>query len=165
MEKEKPARRQRVDSKEGQVAAMIHANRRIDPPQDMIGEMNEVDIRLFNEIIDEAPNITWTGHTIRVAAILARTLHDMLEDQRELRDEGSVLMNDKGNYVMNPRRTACQGYAGQIINLRRTLALHATAGTSKRDVGKRRNYQKGAEDNAPEDEDDLIPMAPPAPLR
>lgn len=162
-EKPKKARRSRVDSQQEQVAAMSHAHREIDPPADMAGDMDELDHILFQEVIDEAPKISWTPHAVRIAAMLARTIRDMLDDQKELRDEGSVISNDRGNFIMNPRRNACQGYASQIMALRRSLALHATAGGRTQDVGKRRQHQKNAQAAAPEDDDDLIPMAPVTP--
>lgn len=160
------ARRTRVDSKENHVLAVIHAQRTILPPADIV--FDKGDEVIFNEIIQEFANIDWTPHAIRLAAILTRTIADMQEDQKELRDEGSVLQNDKGNYVMNPRRTACQGYANQIIQLRRTLALHATAGGQKAQVGRTREINKRHQASAPlpsdeNGEEGLISL-PPAPV-
>ena len=148
-------RKQRVDSKEQRVATMIAANREIKPPASM--EFSDLDHENFNEIIDEFASIQWTNHTVKIAAILARTITDMIEDQEALREEGSVAYSEKGTPVANPRRTACQGYASQIMNMRRSLALHATAGTTKRDKGIETAHRKAAENDANGvTDDDLI---------
>jgi hypothetical protein len=152
MPKEKKARRARVDSKESAVLAFVHAGKKINPPDDI--EFSDADSVIFDEIITEFANVDWSRHAVRLACLLARTIADMQEDQKELRDEGSVIQNDRGNYMMNPRRTACQGYATQIIQLRRTLALHATAGSSKGDVGKRRGINKAHQADSPLPSDD-----------
>lgn len=155
-------RRARVDSKESAVVAMAHANRRIVPPSDMLAKMSADRVDhltvIFDEIINEFANVDWTKHSIRLAATLARTMVAMQEDMDELEDEGSVIQNDRGNYMMNPRRTACQGYSGMILQMRRSLALHATAATKATDLNKRRNINKDNEADAPDDDDDLIPM-------
>src|SRR5688572_3999696 len=111
MAKQASKRRARVDSKESAVTAMIHANRVIEPPASMLKSMNAECIDIFNEIISEFANVDWTKHSIRLATLLAKTMLAMQEDMEELDDEGSVIQNDRGNYMMNPRRTACQGYA------------------------------------------------------
>lgn len=155
----KKARRPRADSKESAVTTFVAAARRkIVPPDDMT--MDRTDKRIFDEIINEFAKVDWTAHSIRVAALLARTIHDMQDDQEDLRTEGSVSVNGNGNPVMNPRRTACQGYASQINQMRRTLALHATAGSSKRDVGKRRTIHRDQEADSPlhHEDDDLISL-------
>ena len=143
------------------MAAMIHANRKIVPPDNMT--MSVDDVEAFNEIIEEFANVDWTKHNIRIAAILARTITDMITDQEALRDEGSVVYNDKGNAAVNPRRTACQSFASQINQMRRTLALHALATGQKADLTKRRAINKGSQDASPlasdeDEEDQLIAM-------
>lgn len=155
---EKKARRPRADSREEAVKTFVATNRVISPPADM--KMDTTDNRVFFEIISEFAKVDWTSHSIRVAALLARTIHDMMADQEELRREGSVIENDRGNPVMNPRRTACQGYASQINQMRRTLALHATAGSSKADVAKRRGIHSDQEADSPIGDDDLIATPP-----
>jgi hypothetical protein len=42
------------------------------------------------------------------------------------------------------------------MSMRRTLALHATAGINKVDAGKRRAINKRSEEDAPDDEEGLI---------
>lgn len=156
------ARAQRVDSKESAVVAMAHANKVIVPPADFTKNMSEDDREkftiIFNEIIEEFAKVDWTKHSIRLAAMLARTMKAMQDDFDELDDEGSVIQNDRGNYMMNPRRAACQGYSGMILQMRRSLALHAMAvGGKPSEMGRRKGINKGNEADAPDD-DDLLPM-------
>ena len=156
----KKPRRARADSKEEAVRTMIAAaTRNILPPDDVT--YDKTDLVLFNEIIAEFATVDWTPHTVRVAWFLARTMHEMQDDLEELRSEGSVIENARGTPVMNPRRTACQGYAGQINQFRRTLALHATAGSSKEDTATRRGHHKAQENDNPLDDDDDALLAVP----
>lgn len=164
MTKERAPRKARADSKEQAVKTMIAATSPIYPPDDML--MRDNDMRIFNEIIAEFANVDWSAHTVRIAALLARTIQDMIEDQELLREEGSVVYNDRGNSAMNPRRTAVQGYSSVLANMRRTLALHATAGGNKGAVAKKTGIHKGQEADNPLDDndDDLLNTPPPASL-
>lgn len=156
-------RRARSDSKEEAVKTMIAATQTIVPPPDLATEMKPLDFIIFDEVIAEFANVAWTKHTIRIAAMLARTINDMQEDQKELRTEGSVCYNDRGNSYMNPRRTAVQGYSSVLANLRRTLSLHATAGGNKGAVAKKAGIQKGQQaDNPLDDDDESLLNTPPS---
>lgn len=154
MPREKKTRLPRADSKEQAVLSMIHADKQIAPPSDM--DMNAHQELLFHEVIDEFAKVDWTKHTIRLAAVLARSLSMLQAAQEELADGSFTAVNMKGTVTANPLVSVCQNLAGQILSMRRSLALQATAGKNSSDVGKRRAINKGNERNAPQDNDGLI---------
>ena len=164
MTKERAPRKARVDSKESAVKAMIAAKVEITPPDDM--KFNAKQLRSFNEIVGEFANVQWTDHSIRLAALLARTVVRMMEDQESLEDEGTVSENARGNPVLNPRSSAIQSAASQIMQMRRTLALHAMAGGAKKsNLGNAGNINKENQANSPlDDDEDLLPTAPTGPM-
>lgn len=148
MTTQRKTRKTRVDSKESAVAAMIHADKRIDPPAFDHWTQEEDDV--FQEIIAEFAKIDWSRHTIRIAALLARCMDQLAQLQATLVGEGYTVTTPKGGVAMNPISSAANQLASQMMSLRRTLALHATSGANKVDVGKRRGINKDHEHDAPE---------------
>lgn len=154
------SRKARVDSKPEQVKTMIaSATRDVNPPAKL--KLDEDELEIFDEIIAEFATIDWSSHSIRLAAILARTMSMMQEAQSDLASEGFTTKNARGNDVMNPVASAMNMMASQVMSMRRTLALHATAGAKKGDVGNRRNQRKAQEADNPLDDDDEELLAVP----
>jgi hypothetical protein len=156
MAKDKKTRASRVDSKEKAVETFKNANKIIEPPSD-IAFTNQQHMA-FSEVIDEFANVDWSRHSIRLAAALARALIEYQSLQDDLINEGYTVPSGRnGDGVsMNPKMSACNMLASQIMNLRRTLALHALAGKNGVDVGKQRRIRKGQQDDAPDNSDNLI---------
>lgn len=159
MPKERKSRKPRADSKEQAVIAMIHADKQIDPPADM--DLNAHQALLFHEVIDEFAKIDWSKHTIRLAAVLACALSFLQAAQDQLADESFTATSARGTPVANPLIGVCQTLSGQVLSLRRSLALHAVAGVNKSDVGKRRGINKANERNSPLNDDDGEDFATP----
>lgn len=112
--------------------------------------MSDTDMAFWPEIVAEFSATEWTAHALSVASLLARSMNDVEREQFDLRAEGSVLMNERGTPVCNPRRQAVALATQAVLSLRRTLSLHAraTAGEA-RDVGKRRALSKAVEAETP----------------
>lgn len=156
MKKPNDSRKVRADSKEEAVRTFIAANKVVEPPKGM--DFTKEQRVIFDEVIAEFAKIDWSDHSIRLAALLARSI-DMLDDaQTALADEGLTSMSQRGTPCINPNLSASNMLSGQIMSLRRTLALHATAGSSKADTGKRRGIHKSQENDSPltDDPDNLI---------
>jgi hypothetical protein len=146
-------KRPRIDSVAEAVRVMSTAPASIHPPSNV--PMDDGDLPFFVSVIAEFARSEWTAHQLELAAMLARTMADLEREQRGLRDEGSVLMNERGTPVVNPRKTVVQMHASSILSFRRSLSLHARAqGGEARDVAKRRAGTKSIE--ADMDGDDLI---------
>lgn len=121
--------------------------------------LDKDDMPFFDAVVAEFARAEWTDHSLQLAAMLARMMADLHEEQILLRKEGSVAYSEKGTPVINPRKTAVQMYAGSILSMRRSLQLHARAqGGEARDTGKRRGKAKGYEADA--DNDDPLIASP-----
>lgn len=145
-------RRQRVDSATGAVAIMSAAAAPINPPSNV--PLSDGDMAFFASVIAEFARSEWTAHQLELAAMLARTMADLEREQRDLRNEGSVVTTEKGTPVVNPRKAVVQMHASSILSFRRSLSLHARAqGGEARDVGKRRGMAREIEGDNPLDDE------------
>lgn len=137
-------RREPVTSPSAAVRIMQGATRQIQPPGHV--PLDPCDWPFFENVIEEFTRSEWTEHQIELAAMLARTMANLEREQRELRAEGSVLKSDRGTPVPNPRVTITKGLTGDILSMRRSLALHARAQKGEaRDVAKRVGIAKEIE--------------------
>ena len=147
-------RKTRVDSKEEAARTFAAAGKIINPPSDL--KLNNQCTMIFSEVIDEFANVDWTPHTIRLAASLAIAMGMLQEAQADLAAMSFVVPNARGNPVPNPLISVTNSLSAQVLAMRRTLALHAISGANKSDVGKRRRIRKDQEDDAPDNEDNLL---------
>ncbi|MBX5234114.1 terminase small subunit [Rhizobium sp. NLR4a] len=147
-------RRARIDSAAEAVRVMAKATADILPPNNV--PLDYEDRPFFNNVVAEFARSEWTDHQLELAAMLARTMADLVREQKLLREEGGVSYTEKGTPVANPRKTIVQMHASSILSFRRSLALHARAIQGEaRDAAKRREAAKGIEGENPL-EDDLL---------
>lgn len=147
-------RKARIDSATEAVRVMAKAASEITPPENV--PLDEGDVPFFYNVISEYARSEWSAHQLEIAAMLARTMADLVREQNLLREEGGVSYSEKGTPVANPRKSIVQMHASSILSFRRSLALHARAQAGEaRDVGKRRAAAKEIEDSNPL-EDDLL---------
>jgi hypothetical protein len=115
------------------------------------------DIPFFRNVIAEYARAEWSAHQLEIAAMLARTMADLVREQDLLRTEGAVAYSEKGSPLANPRKAVVQMHASSILSFRRSLSLHARAqGGEARDVAKRREAAKEIEGAAASDDDLLL---------
>lgn len=160
MPTERKPRKARADSQESAVKAMVAEKVNIiKPPIDI--KLSVDDQRAFDEIIEEFAKVDWTSHTIRLAAMLARSLVLLRQAQDEVISDGFTYSTEKGER-MSPTVSAMNMLSGQVMTARRTLALHATGASRTLDVKARQRTNKANADDAPEDDDNLlsVPRAP-----
>lgn len=145
------ARRTRIDSPDE--AVRIAQGRPIAPPSHV--PLDDMDWPYWESVIAEFARAEWTEHQLELAAMLARTMANLEQEQRTLRSEGFTALSVKGTPVVNPRATACKGLAGDILAMRRSLALHARARNSgdNRSAATRRD---GAKAQQVEHDDELF---------
>ena len=145
-------RKARIDSAEEAVKVMAKATSEIAPPANV--PLEECDLPFFANVIAEFARSEWTAHQLELAAMLARTMADLVREQDALRQEGGIAYSEKGTPVANPRKSIVQMHASSILSFRRSLSLHARAQVGEaRDAGKRRAIAKDIEaDNPLEDE-------------
>lgn len=147
-------KKHRIDSTAEAVRVARSSQAVVQPPSNV--PLDECDVPFFANVIAEFARSEWTAHQLEIAAMLARTMADLEQEQRDLRREGSVMLSERGTPVVNPRKAVVQMHAGSILSFRRSLSLHARAqGGETRDVAKRRAGTKAIESDV-EATDDLI---------
>jgi hypothetical protein len=62
----------------------------------------------FANVIAEFARSEWTAHQLEIAAMLARTMADLNREQMLLREEGAVMMTERGTPVVNLARRWCR---------------------------------------------------------
>lgn len=149
------ARKARSDSTSEMTRIVSQSGRTIVCPEHIA--LEDGDKPFFTNIIAEFAFSEWTAHQLELAAMLARSLHDLHREQILLRQEGEIASSIRGTPCVNPRRSVVQMLAGTVLNFRRSLALNARAAPDYRDVMKGRRQSKQIEANAKKvDSSDLI---------
>lgn len=145
-------RKQRIDSADAAVRIMQGAQRQIAPPGHV--PLEDADWPFWHNVVAEFARAEWSEHQLELAAMLTRTMAMLEQEQRTLRQEGFIAVRENGTSVENPRARAVKSLTGDILSLRRSLALHARArsGDSRND-GARREAAKGLEGQL---DDDLL---------
>lgn len=147
-------RKARIDSAAEAVRVMAKATTEILPPDNV--PLDDEDGPFFRNVIAEFARSEWSAHQLELAAMLARTMADLVREQSLLRTEGGIAYSDKGTPVANPRKSIVQMHASSILSFRRSLSLHARAQAGEaRDAAKRRAAAKDIEGDNPL-EDDLL---------
>lgn len=145
-------KKSRVDSVAEAVRIASSAREEITLPENV--PLEEGDIPFFKNVIAEYARAEWSAHQLEIAAMLARTMADLVREQDLLRSEGGVAKSEKGTPVANPRKSIVQMHASSILSFRRSLALHARAVQGEaRDSAKRRDTAKEIEAGASMDDD------------
>jgi len=141
-------RKARIDSATEAVRVMSKAAAEIQAPENV--PLDKADLPFFNNVIAEYARSEWTSHQLEIAAMLARTMADLVREQALLRDEGGIAYSEKGTPVANPRKSIVQMHASSILSFRRSLSLHARAQAGEaRDVAKSRGAAKEIESDNP----------------
>lgn len=119
------ARKARIDSSAEAVRIMQGARRELSPPSHV--PLDDMDWPYWHNVVSEFARAEWTEHQLEIAAMLARTMANLELEQRTLRAEGFISVRENGTTVENPRARAVKSLTGDILSLRRSLALHARA--------------------------------------
>lgn len=137
-------KRSPITSPSEAVRIMQGVTQELQPPSHV--PMEDMDWPFWHNVVAEFARAEWTEHQLELAAMLARTLANLEQEQRTLRREGFIAVRENGTTVENPRARAVKSLTGDILSLRRSLALHARAksGDSRTDT-KRREVAKGLE--------------------
>lgn len=98
----------------------------------------------------------WSPTDLVLAAQLARCQCDIETEQQALYMEGTVIPNDRGTRVTNPRFRALNELKQSQLATVRALALNATAKADKRDIGNRNAVARSASRAREEVEDDEL---------
>lgn len=107
------------------VRIMQGVTRELQPPSHV--PLDAMDWPYWHSVVAEFARAEWSEHQLELAAMLARTMANVEFEQRQFRAEGSISVRENGTTTDNPRSRIIQAMTGQILALRRSLALHARA--------------------------------------
>ena len=146
--------RKRADSAHEQTKIMTAALRGIKPPAHL--ELREGDLPFWEAIINARSE--WTDVDLAHAANLARCQADIEQNQKELDIEGSILKNERGTPVMNPRFTILEQLSRRSVAISSRIQVHAAATIGESKLGKGKNTAKRNSLHAMQEveDDDLI---------
>jgi hypothetical protein len=150
-------RKQRSDSAEAAIKAALNAASPEPKIPDCV-KLSENHLPFWKAIIRARARDEWNETTLVVAAQLARTQAEIESETVLLEAEGSVIENQRGTPIMNPRQTVMEQLCRREMAIMRTLGISGSlANGDKRDVQKARQMQSQAEKLAKElEEDDLL---------
>lgn len=116
------AKRTRSDSAASAVKAMLNAAKGdLRPPSHV--RLRSGDEPFWIGVVRARAREEWTETDLVVAAQLARCLHDIEIEQLLLEADGTVVTNDKGTQIVNPRVSVLEQYARREMALMRTLRM------------------------------------------
>jgi phage terminase small subunit len=115
----------RINSASEAVRIIQGATRELQPPSHV--PLDDMDWPYWHSVVAEFARAEWTEHQLELAAMLARTMANLEQEQRSIRAEGFVSVRENGTVVDNPRSRIIAAMTTQILALRRSLALHARA--------------------------------------
>jgi hypothetical protein len=145
----------RADSASSAVKAMVNA------AKDVIKVPAHVKLRdgdqvFWDGVVRARARDEWTETDLVVAGQLARCLHDVEKEQVALDNEGTVITNDKGTQVVNPRVSVLEQFARREMALMRTLRMGGRVAGAARDEGPARKIERQSRKLREELEDDEL---------
>ena len=148
-------KRNRSDSAASAVKAMVNA------AKDVIQVPAHVTLRtgdavFWDGVVRARARDEWTETDLVVAAQLARCLHDIEKEQALMDSEGTVLPNDRGTMVVNPRVSVLEQFARREMALMRTLRMGGRAAGAARDEAPARKIERQSRKLREELEDDEL---------
>lgn len=120
-------------------------------------KLRDCDLPFWTDILRARAREEWSDLDLVLAGQLARCQADIEIEQALIYSEGSIVVNDRGTSVTNPRLRALNELKQSQLATVKALALNATAKADPRDIAKKRQAFFSARDVAEEaQEEDLI---------
>lgn len=148
-------KRTRADSAASAVKAMVDAAKgEVQPPAHV--KLRDGDEVFWVGVVRARARDEWTETDLVVAGQLARCLHDIEKEQVLMDAEGTVIVNDKGTMVVNPRVSVLEQFARREMALMRTLRMGGRIAGDARDETGRRKIERQSKKIRNELEDDEL---------
>jgi hypothetical protein len=96
--------------------------------------LRQQDLPYFNAILSARARDEWSDVDLAVASQLAWTQAEIAKETATLEEEGTIVKNDRGTAVTNPRFRAINEHKQSQLALIKTLALHSTASRDMRTI-------------------------------
>lgn len=140
----KTSRKSRADSVTATIKAMVSVAEPWPQPPSHV-RLRDEDGPFWDGIIRARARDEWTKADLVVGAQLARTMRDIEVESEKLESEGSVIENQRGTPVMNPRHAVLEQLARREMALMRSLRMGGTSAGLTHDAQKSRQMQTQAE--------------------
>jgi hypothetical protein len=124
-------RKQRSDSAQSKINAMIAVTLPEFAPPTHVRMPDEAK-PFWSDIMASRAREEWAKNDLVVAAQLARCQLDIEREAVLLESEGSVIENQRGTPVMNPRHAVMEQLARREMALMRALGMNAASGSKDR---------------------------------
>lgn len=148
-------KRNRSDSAASAVKAMVNASKDVITVPEHV-KLREGDQIFWDGIVRARARDEWTEIDLVVAGQLARCLHDIEKEQIALDVEGTVLPNERGTMVVNPRVSVLEQFARREMALMRTLRMGGRVAGAARDEAPARKIERQSRKLREELEDDEL---------
>ena len=139
--------RKRTDSKENVAQIMAKSVVPITVPSNV--PLSETGIPFYHSVIDGFARSHWTENALEIAAMMARTMHDLDVEQQELREEGYIAVRENGTTTENPRTRIVKKLTFDSLFLRRSLGVNARAQNAAYVASKKTDIAKAIEADNP----------------
>ena len=145
----------RIDTAKGAVDAVQKVSKVIEPLEDL----DERERFHFDAIVRTLPVDHWDDFRIIQAATLAKMNAHLKQLQIDIKEEGSVIRNDRGTPIANPKHSAMLQTINSINNIQRTLGTSASQrGESSTNNKAKKEVEKEARDFLAMGGDNLLAM-------
>lgn len=148
-------RKQRSDSAAAALKAMLNAAKDDTAPPAHI-KLREGDDVFWYGIVRARARDEWTEADLVVAGQLARCQHDIEKEQQALDAESTVIANERGTMVVNPRVSVLEQFARREMALMRTLRMGGRVAGDSRDLQNARKTERQSRKLKEELEDDEL---------
>lgn len=98
--------------------------------------LDETELPYWDAIVETRAR--WTKVDLIHAANLARCMASIEENQRLLKDEGDVIVNERGTKHMNPRFTILEQLSRRSVTLSTKIHVHAVATLGEAKIGRQK---------------------------
>lgn len=127
------------------IKAMVAAATPLPAVPDCV-KLKPIDIPFWEAIMRARTRDEWTDADLIAAAQLARCQREIERESEALEAEGSVIENQRGTQIMNPRHSVLEQLSRRQLALMRSLRISgASTGERKEDLIKARRVQQSAE--------------------
>jgi hypothetical protein len=148
-------KRNRADSAASAVKAMVNAAKG-DIPVPAHVKLRKGDEVFWQGVVRARARDEWTDADLVVAGQLARCQADIEREQQDLDSEGTVVKNDRGTMVLNPRVSVLEQFARREMALMRTLRMGGRVAGAARDEAPGRKIERQSRQVRAELEDDEL---------
>ena len=138
-------KRKQAGSAEAAVQAAVNAaNGPPKPPAHI--KLRDADLPFWDGIVRARARDEWTATDLVVAGQLARCQRDIEVESAALEAEGTVVKNDRGTSVCNPRVSVLEQFARREMALMRSLRMGGRAAGDPRHDAAHRRLQNQADE-------------------